>query len=822
MQKFQISLDRSFSASTKPRINSVSATAEPTATVQPESPLFKTQQNLSFEKEYFLYLQQNGVSIVNDLNVKNYLNKSSNETLANEFVTYLSGLCTHEEFVEILYDNKKLSDFFNDYYQKFSSYSNQGDSDNSNNESISLIETKSRINNQDKLYTKTNSLTNYLYHEVDFSGNQRRNIPEQISLSFETFYFSGKDESYYINIKIGKGNKTFFSDDFSEYYQNVCEGTITYNKYTYMNSVTSNVEFLNYSALQEKNRQFNLSLGPEKGSVSYLRSLLPLNFLSEYTADLGGPAGDPSISQDLIDSSTIAQITQLAGEYGYVIRPPDLINSETNSSPLFFTNFNSFAQKYNFSFFPWNPQFSDPRQYREKYIYQQVISTVNDYNAAIYVTAGRGDGEGAKKLVYSHFEEVPNPYDSTYQGQLWDSLNRNTYRIRIIHSDYQQARALPEKIMVQWEPASIGSIGADDGLNVMCFNEFGNPNPNLRSIILDFGENVPFLDFEISLYKNLQSRQPIVLSLRKINESNFIIGYVIIYLEEFYQFQNYSSNESVDVISTEICNLYYNSFVGRNFNDNFLEYQRPDSMRVNFINTTGLTLQQQFDFGNISEINSRLLSAFNDYRIDLASISAVAGVSESGVYNIYVWGSYLFGTNDEYSDIDLIIVADGQIPVRQVKNQGIDIAIYTPQRFQYELDQIVVKMFGDSVSSDRVFSVYNSSEQGFKILERIKFQPNLSKALIKTKATEFKDERWRAVEQAFFRGDIELWQKRLWSIFRNLVFSTQVLKNGQITDLGEPRQYLVEIQSKSFAKYDDLVSYFNPKIENLYSTLLSL
>jgi predicted nucleotidyltransferase len=225
---------------------------------------------------------------------------------------------------------------------------------------------------------------------------------------------------------------------------------------------------------------------------------------------------------------------------------------------------------------------------------------------------------------------------------------------------------------------------------------------------------------------------------------------------------------------------------------------------------------------NTAQVNSKLLNAFNNGALDLASIASVVRVPESGIYNIYIWGAHLFGTEDVYSDADLIVVADGQTPVRQVKDQGVDIAVYTPQRFQYELEEVVVKMLNESVSSDRVFTVYNSSDQNFKILERMSFLPNGSKDLIKRRAEEFKRERWKAVEEAFFMKDTQSWQKRLWSIFRNLIFLTQFVKDGKITDLNAPKVYLEEITSKRFNDYASLVTYFNPKVESLYSTLLSL
>lgn len=805
MQKFEILYNRAYSASTQNPVNS--ALAAPEAV---EAPLFQTQQNISFQQEYFLYLQQNGVSLVNDLNVKGYLNDPKNESLATEFINYLSGACSFYEFTDVLYDSKKLAEYFNDYYRKFNTFSNQGIGSDSADSSINLSVTKSRVLQQDRLYAQTNSLSNYFLDTLDVNGqllarnNSNRPVPLDVS------YFSGTNESYYVNIMIESGRKTFFSDDFSQYYQDCCDGTIVYNKYTYLNNISESTTYGNLSALQNLQGNFNLTLGPSQSSVEYIRSFLPVNFLFENEMVQNESTSIP------VNPSTQAQLNDYSGAYGYVFVP------QSNNQILNFMNFSQFETFFGFQYMSWTPQFSDPAQYNNKYIYDQTLSYVDYVNFKIMevynATRGRGSGPPPPPPTTYKVKLEQTSIDPSYKGQLFDPLNTNTYRIRVLHTSQSQS----DNVILAWEPFSVGTLGADDGINSVSFDINGNVNPNINTVSISFAPTDLYQDVYINLYKNLSPRTPIVFSLRPQAFPNVILEYVVIYLEEFYSFKSYNSTDQINVTSSEICKLMYNCFVDRNFNDNFLEFQRPDTMPVNFINTTGLTLQQGFDMANTTQVNSKLLSVFNNNQLDLSAIAFIANVPISGIYNIYVWGSYLFGTEDAYSDVDLIVVADGQMPVRQIKDQGVDIAIYTPQRFQQELQEVVIKMMGETVSSDRVFTIYNSSDPNFKVLERITFTPNSSKAYIKTKVEEFKQERWKAVEDAFFMGDTESWKKRLWSIFRNIIFATQFIRDGKITDLSAAKQYLDDINSKSFTKYSDLVEYFNPKISNLYSVLLSL
>ena len=791
MQKFEILYNRAFSASTQGQPNLIAPTVEVA-----EEPLFQSQQNLSFQQEYFIYLQRNGVSLVNDLNVKGYLNDPNNEGIASEFINYLSGTCSYHEFIDILYDNKKLSDYFNDYYKKFKIYSNQGLGSDTTDSAINLNDTKSRVLSQDRLYMQTNSLTNYLVDGIDGNGQLVAKSTTTALLPSDISYFSGTDESYYVNIIIENGRKTFFSDDFSQYYQDCCDGTITYNKYTYLNSVGLKLVYGNYSSLLLMRDNFNLSNGPTQSSVDYIKSFLPVNFLFK-----GENVTNNTPNTLAVDPSTLAQITQFGDTYGYITIPQS--NSGSNGGQILdFMNFSQFQEYFKFEYIPWMPNFSDKSSYKKEYIYQQTIETSFD-----------------NSKYHTKFERIPsNPAQIDYQGQEFDELNTNLYRIRVNYSSQSQ----PETVILRWEPCSMGTLGVDDGFNVVSFNVNGNVDPDIDSVTLSFSASDPYQDVYINLYRNWPVRTPIVFSLRPQTMPGLILQYLVVYLEEFYEFFNYTSSEQINVTSFDMCKYMYNCFVDKNYNDNFLEFQRPDSIPTNFTNTTGVTLQQMFDMANTSQVNSKLLDTYNNQDLNLASIASAAKVPESGIYNIYIWGAELLGMQDTYSNIDLIVVADGQTPVRQINNQGVNMVIYTPQGFQYELEQIVVKTLGDSMLSDRVFIAYNLSDKNLKVLERMTFFPNGSKDIIKKRANEFKQERWKAIEEDFFQRNTESWKKELYSIFRNLIFLTQFVKDGKITDINAPKLYLEEIKSKNFSDYASLVTYFNPKVESLFSILLSL
>src|ERR1035437_9411015 len=58
-----------------------------------------------------------GGGVVNEQNVRNYLNNPDNDFIAHKFVDYLTGSTNSDDFKEIFYSDKKLSNVFNKFYQ---------------------------------------------------------------------------------------------------------------------------------------------------------------------------------------------------------------------------------------------------------------------------------------------------------------------------------------------------------------------------------------------------------------------------------------------------------------------------------------------------------------------------------------------------------------------------------------------------------------------------------------------------------------------------------------------------------------------------------
>lgn len=76
------------------------------------------ESDLVLTNGYLAYSETIGGNVVNDLNVKDFLDNPSNEEIATDFFNFLQTNTTTDEFRAIFYNSQKLSNTFNDFYNK--------------------------------------------------------------------------------------------------------------------------------------------------------------------------------------------------------------------------------------------------------------------------------------------------------------------------------------------------------------------------------------------------------------------------------------------------------------------------------------------------------------------------------------------------------------------------------------------------------------------------------------------------------------------------------------------------------------------------------
>lgn len=76
------------------------------------------QSELVLKGGYLVYSSTFGGDVVDEFTVKDYLDNSQYEQVATNFFNYLQSNFTKQEFNDIYYSNRKLSNVFNDFYDK--------------------------------------------------------------------------------------------------------------------------------------------------------------------------------------------------------------------------------------------------------------------------------------------------------------------------------------------------------------------------------------------------------------------------------------------------------------------------------------------------------------------------------------------------------------------------------------------------------------------------------------------------------------------------------------------------------------------------------
>lgn len=75
------------------------------------------QSNLNLQNNYYVYTQNLGGGLTNEFNVRAYLNDPQNQLIIDQFIVYMQNNTTDSEFLEIFYDDNKLQNVFNAFFE---------------------------------------------------------------------------------------------------------------------------------------------------------------------------------------------------------------------------------------------------------------------------------------------------------------------------------------------------------------------------------------------------------------------------------------------------------------------------------------------------------------------------------------------------------------------------------------------------------------------------------------------------------------------------------------------------------------------------------
>lgn len=155
--------------------------------------------------------------------------------------------------------------------------------------------------------------------------------------------------------------------------------------------------------------------------------------------------------------------------------------------------------------------------------------------------------------------------------------------------------------------------------------------------------------------------------------------------------------------------------------------------------------------------------------ITIDDIIKASGLHKSKVHNIYVFGSRVYETHSDNSDWDIIVVANNSVESIEIKSDLYNIHIYTPKKFQEDLDWHMPKNI----------ECYFAPSWA-KLQERIKFDFTLDIKKLRHATSHVSSNSWVKSKKKLEIGDYHIGIKSLFHSLRIPMFSTQLINTGQI------------------------------------------
>jgi predicted nucleotidyltransferase len=174
--------------------------------------------------------------------------------------------------------------------------------------------------------------------------------------------------------------------------------------------------------------------------------------------------------------------------------------------------------------------------------------------------------------------------------------------------------------------------------------------------------------------------------------------------------------------------------------------------------------------------------------ITIDDIIKASGLHKSRVHNIYLFGSRVYETHSDNSDWDIIVVANNSVEAIEIKSDLYNIHIYTPKKFQEDLDWHMPKniecLFAPSCA---------------KLQEKIKFDFTLDVRKLRHAISHVSSNSWIKAKKKISQNNDDDYYIGVKSLFHSLripMFATQIATTGCINDFTSANFIWNKINSK--------------------------
>ena len=186
----------------------------------------------------------------------------------------------------------------------------------------------------------------------------------------------------------------------------------------------------------------------------------------------------------------------------------------------------------------------------------------------------------------------------------------------------------------------------------------------------------------------------------------------------------------------------------------------------------------------------------------LETIIKASGIHPSRVFNVTIFGSQVYGNSNSDSDWDIIMVANNSVESIEIKNGLFNIHVYTPDKFKADLEWHRISNLECIWAPDWA-----------KLKETIKYDFELNLSKLRHATSYISSNSWVKAKKKLEQDDYHIGVKSLFHSLRIPMFSTQLIKTGQIdfTSANYIWDKLMRID-ENWCHYSDLPSANSYKI----------
>lgn len=182
----------------------------------------------------------------------------------------------------------------------------------------------------------------------------------------------------------------------------------------------------------------------------------------------------------------------------------------------------------------------------------------------------------------------------------------------------------------------------------------------------------------------------------------------------------------------------------------------------------------------------------------LETIIKYSGIHPSRVFNVYLFGSRVYGNCDDNSDWDVIMVANNSVESTEIRKGLFNIHVYTPNKFQADLDWHRI---------NNLECIFAPDWAKLKETKWFEFKLNLPK--LRHSISHTSSNSWvKCKKKLEVEHDYKTGIKSLFHSIRVVMFGTQIATSGRITDFSCANNIWKKICSKYDWTWEELDSEF--------------